>query len=173
MIGTGIEIFYPAADVSDTVLPCLKVTAEDGGITTIVPGFSFWERGTEKEVEIIGIANTELDSSYWAIVFRPVGEAMSLRTLEPNAFLLAYRPNDSVRWSDYPAHQIEMLACERISIDPISAGLYFNWSAAGVGFGQISIATNDDGYLIQNECMGKNFIKSLLCKLVDAAALDQ
>lgn len=48
-----------------------------------------------------------------------------------------------------------------------------NWSVAGVGFGQFYFYTDEDGRVhIDNECMGKAFIKQVLNMMVDDAILE-
>lgn len=47
------------------------------------------------------------------------------------------------------------------------------WSQPGVGFGSFYFRAKDDGFVeISNECMSKNFIKRVLCQMVDDAVLD-
>lgn len=52
----------------------------------------------------------------------------------------------------------------------------FAWSAKGIGFGEFRIYFDDHGQLRcsneGNEGMGKEFIKRMLCKMVDDAELD-
>jgi hypothetical protein len=46
------------------------------------------------------------------------------------------------------------------------------WVKQGIGFGRFGFYKNDDGsWHIENECMGKDFIKEVLCDLVDNATL--
>ena len=49
-----------------------------------------------------------------------------------------------------------------------------SWSAKGVGFGQFYFYFNDmdEKIHISNECMSKEFIKTILCKMIDEAILD-
>lgn len=49
---------------------------------------------------------------------------------------------------------------------------YFNWAMKGVGFGEFVFYEKDGIIHIDNECMGKDFIKKALCKMVDDAILD-
>jgi hypothetical protein len=45
-----------------------------------------------------------------------------------------------------------------------------NWSVPGIGFGQITFHTRSDGKVeIDAERMGKDFVKAILCDLVDCA----
>lgn len=46
------------------------------------------------------------------------------------------------------------------------------WSKPGVGFGNIVFYFKDGVLRCDNECMGKEFIKDRLCKMVDDAELD-
>jgi hypothetical protein len=47
-----------------------------------------------------------------------------------------------------------------------------SWSVPGVGFGQFSFKTKEDGTLvIDNELMSRDFIKHVLCMMVDQAEL--
>ena len=55
----------------------------------------------------------------------------------------------------------------------LSRSMYVNWSVSGVGFGQFRFYTGDDGKIhIDNETMNKDFIKRVLCMVVDEAILD-
>ncbi len=49
---------------------------------------------------------------------------------------------------------------------------YFNWDAEGIGFGQLSFYIENDKLMCGNELMGKDFIKEMLCKMVDDCELD-
>lgn len=168
-----IELFRPADKTSSIQVAGLKFTDGSKKTVTIVPGFHFWDRVSEQEVQIVAIANAELDSSYWQVVYRPIDKPMAIATLGARDFLSSFKENESQGSSGYSVKVIEMLACERISIEPIHGGLYLNWSAAGVGFGQLSLSVNEEGkYVFHNEGMGKNFIKSILCRLVDEGELD-
>lgn len=46
------------------------------------------------------------------------------------------------------------------------------WSSVGVGFGSFYFRHVDGKTIIHNECMSKDFIKQVLCALVDSAELD-
>lgn len=48
----------------------------------------------------------------------------------------------------------------------------FNWSANGVGFGQFYFYMKDGKMMCSNEMMSKEFIKDLLCKMIDECELD-
>lgn len=50
--------------------------------------------------------------------------------------------------------------------------LVVGWSRKGVGFGQFHFYEKDGQLHIENECMGKEFIKSILTTMVDNAVLD-
>jgi hypothetical protein len=48
----------------------------------------------------------------------------------------------------------------------------FQWGAAGVGFGQLYFYTGDDGVVYcDNEMMSKDFVKKILCQMVDDAVM--
>lgn len=51
----------------------------------------------------------------------------------------------------------------------------FEWTANSVGFGRFYFYYNqtDEKLHISNEMMGKDFIKKMLCKMVDDAVLDE
>lgn len=51
--------------------------------------------------------------------------------------------------------------------------VYFNWSLPGFGFGEISIKTKGDKVVIDSEGLDKNFVKAMLCSLVDNAELKE
>jgi len=59
------------------------------------------------------------------------------------------------------------------SCEPDGHGGY-NWSAKGRGFGNFYFYKNDkDGYVwCGNEIMSREFIKDMLCKMVDNCVLD-
>ena len=47
-------------------------------------------------------------------------------------------------------------------------GFILNWSCKGIGFGQLTICQTKEGQFdIDTECMGDEFAKAVLCKLVD------
>lgn len=48
----------------------------------------------------------------------------------------------------------------------------FNWSKKGKGFGQIYFYIKDNEVRCENECESKEFIKEMLCKMVDECILD-
>lgn len=49
----------------------------------------------------------------------------------------------------------------------------FDWSAKGVGFGSFTFYIGDDGYVhCDNEIMSRQFIKDMLCKMVDNAVFE-
>lgn len=52
-----------------------------------------------------------------------------------------------------------------------SAG--FRWSASGIGFGQVYFRYDEDRDVIycDNEMMSKEFIKRILCRMVDECEL--
>lgn len=54
----------------------------------------------------------------------------------------------------------------------VSGSLNIHWSIKGIGFGSTGIESDDENIMIYNECMSKQFLKKLLCKLVDDAVLD-
>jgi len=55
-----------------------------------------------------------------------------------------------------------------------SGHTYFNWSAKGCGFGQLGFYTkeDDDKVYCMNEMMSKEFVKKMLCHMVDNAIMD-
>lgn len=56
--------------------------------------------------------------------------------------------------------------------DNNKGGIAISWSADDIGFGEITIVKDKDGSIrIQSECMGKEFVKAVLDKLVDMAEI--
>ena len=53
-----------------------------------------------------------------------------------------------------------------------SGSVYFNWSKKGRGFGQLSFYIKDDKIMCGNELVSKEFIKKMLCLMVDECELD-
>jgi len=50
----------------------------------------------------------------------------------------------------------------------------FEWSAKGCGFGRMNFYIGDDGYVhCGNEIMGREFLKKMLCLMVDNCVLDE
>ena len=47
----------------------------------------------------------------------------------------------------------------------------FNWTAEGIGFGQLYFYTKNGVVYCDNELMGKEFIKKMLCQMVDECVL--
>jgi len=48
----------------------------------------------------------------------------------------------------------------------------YNWSKEGCGFGQFYFYTKDNKLMCSNELMSKEFIKEMLCLMVDECELD-
>ena len=55
--------------------------------------------------------------------------------------------------------------------EPDGAGGY-SWSKEGVGFGQFYFYKKDGKLMCSNELMSKEFIKEMLCHMVDSCELD-
>lgn len=53
-----------------------------------------------------------------------------------------------------------------------SSSATFAWSAKGIGFGSFVFYEKDGELRCENECMGKEFIKKLLCNMVDEATMN-
>ncbi len=49
----------------------------------------------------------------------------------------------------------------------------FQWSVKGVGFGSIGFYTKDDKVNCNNELMSREFIKDILCKMVDDCIMEE
>ena len=50
----------------------------------------------------------------------------------------------------------------------------FNWEAKGVGFGQMEFHVGEDGYVhCYNEIMGREFLKKMLCQMIDNAVMEE
>jgi hypothetical protein len=56
------------------------------------------------------------------------------------------------------------------SVD-LSNEFTIEWAAKNVGFGQFKFYTKDDVVYCDNECMSKEFIKQVLCDMVDNCVL--
>jgi len=57
--------------------------------------------------------------------------------------------------------------------EPESFGISFGWTAKGVGFGEFYFYRNKEGGLVcDNECMSKEFIKKMLCQMIDDCEMD-
>lgn len=55
----------------------------------------------------------------------------------------------------------------------LSGSFRINWSVSGTGFGEFRFYTGEDGRIhIDNETMGRSFIKQVLNMMVDEAILD-
>ncbi len=52
-----------------------------------------------------------------------------------------------------------------------NGGSQFQWTAKGVGFGEFYFYEEDGKIKCSNELMGKEFIKRMLCKMVDECEL--
>ena len=50
-------------------------------------------------------------------------------------------------------------------------GLLVNWTAKGTGFGQFYFYYKGDKLICDSETMGKEFIKKMLCQMVDDCEL--
>ena len=51
-------------------------------------------------------------------------------------------------------------------------GCTLNWSAKGMGFGQFYFYNKDGKLHCDNEMMSREFIKKMLCQMVDDCVLD-
>src|SRR5271166_690600 len=60
------------------------------------------------------------------------------------------------------------------SCDPHSPRVGFDWSSKSIGFGQMYFYVDKaDGYVhCDNEGMGREFLKEMLCKMVDNCVLN-
>lgn len=71
--------------------------------------------------------------------------------------------NKSIERESKPAASIEVELLQSV---------YLNWSASGIGFGQLYFYQDKNGIIrCDNEMMSKDFIKLALCALVDQAVL--
>lgn len=53
---------------------------------------------------------------------------------------------------------------------PGGTGFIFNWTAPGIGFGEIKVKLLSDGTLeVDSERLGKEFVKKALCAMIDSA----
>ncbi len=50
-------------------------------------------------------------------------------------------------------------------------GVIINWSEEGFGFGQICLENNNGKVRLSTELMNKEFVKAVLCALVDQSDL--
>ena len=50
-------------------------------------------------------------------------------------------------------------------------GIFVNWTAKGTGFGQFYFYYENDQLMCDSETMGKEFIKRMLCQMVDDCEL--
>jgi hypothetical protein len=48
----------------------------------------------------------------------------------------------------------------------------FEWGVCDVGFGQVGFYMDGDKLMCNNELLSKQFIKELLCAMVDAAEME-
>jgi len=64
---------------------------------------------------------------------------------------------------------IEIDSLQKFKTD--TEGFVLNWSCKGIGFGQLTIHQTKEGqFKIDTECMGDEFAKAVLCKLVDQSS---
>ena len=54
----------------------------------------------------------------------------------------------------------------------IQPGILINWGCEGVGFGQTCLYTQEGRLKIDDECMGKEFVKKLFNHIIDEAYKD-
>ncbi len=75
--------------------------------------------------------------------------------------------------SEYDFTYVTITACGPGLKDPQNNFVIISWAAKDIGFGEMTIVQNKDGgpAAIDSECMGKDFCKALLMKLVDEAEL--
>ena len=53
----------------------------------------------------------------------------------------------------------------------VTGELRVRWGAVGIGFGELSMYSDADLLMINNECMSKEFLKKLFCKIIDQSTL--
>lgn len=53
----------------------------------------------------------------------------------------------------------------------INGTIGVKWSAVGIGGGELLMYSDADLLMIDNECMSKEFLKKLFCKIIDQSAL--
>lgn len=65
----------------------------------------------------------------------------------------------------------DLFDCQTDSVD-LHNDFGLNWSAKGVGFGQFYFYNKDEKLYCSNEFMDKDFIKRVLCQMVDQCELE-
>lgn len=53
----------------------------------------------------------------------------------------------------------------------VTGELRIRWGAVGIGFGELYMYSDADLLMIDNECMSKEFLKKLFCKIIDQSTL--
>lgn len=53
----------------------------------------------------------------------------------------------------------------------VTGELRVRWGAVGIGFGELYMYSDADLLMIDNECMSKEFLKKLFCKIIDQSTL--
>ena len=68
---------------------------------------------------------------------------------------------------------ISGLKLDSVFANTETTGFCIRWFVKGTGYGEFTFRYDPDSlWHIDNEYMGKEFIKSVLCAMVDAATLD-
>lgn len=62
---------------------------------------------------------------------------------------------------------------DRILYVDLMSSFQINWSVKNIGFGQFYFYNNDDKLHCSNEMMSREFIKEILCKMIDDCELDE
>jgi hypothetical protein len=52
------------------------------------------------------------------------------------------------------------------------AGILIRWSCKGVGFGELYVQEKDGQLHFETECMGRQFVKDVMCAAIDAGTTD-
>lgn len=139
----------------------------------LVPGWSYCHIESGDKYELLAIANIDrepenADRYPLTIMYR--GKDGRIWSRDLSAFCRAFT-HDATAELTVPT-RIELIDSSTVEVSPISGSLYFSWGAKNIGFGETNIVQQDEGYFIQNEAMGKRFLKAALCALVDNAELE-
>lgn len=139
----------------------------------LVPGWKYRHNDRGDVYELIALTNIARDPKRsaefpYAIVYRD--EAGSIWSSTLSEFCRRFT---TVEEAQPAVTRLETVYASEVSVTPIQGNLYFEWNMDAVGFGQLSLTSNPEGgFFIQNELMGRRFIKSVLCNLVDNAKLE-
>lgn len=130
--------------------------------------------GTETEYELLSVSNVnaseEKREEYPILVTYKDTTTMEIWTKPVEKFIKGL--GDTIALGRSLKYE-PILDITFSRIESLTGGLYLNWSSKELGFGQFSLGFDKNGKPVLNtECLGKEFAKSILCHIVDISEIE-